>query len=191
MYQEPCCLAKHLPRMLRENLLKGENGSRSSLFFQSGGDWTVIDLLKAVFCMAGGGILLVCIPKADVELLRYLHTALSRGWCRELLLITREGQEDMVRTHLDSQIEKAHYAVSKKVYDGFLGFYGEENYLSVYGPLLLERDYNIGLYSASFGTDPEIFYSAADAFLPLFRLNSVIKGGGELSAQVLNHKRVM
>lgn len=191
MYLEPCCIAKDLPKLLKENTFRDKSGrTRNAVCFQSGGDWTVTDLLKAVTCLADKGILILAMPEVDENLLRTVSTYLSRDWCKELLLVTHEGQEQLVRESLAGHLEKVTYSVNKGLYEGFLGLFNGLKCVAVNGPMLLDKSFSICLYSAMYGDDPDIIYSATDAFRPLLRMNSVIKGGGTLTEEFLNHKTV-
>lgn len=189
MYLEPCCIVKELPKLLKGNTFRDKTGrTRNAVCFQSGGDWTVTDLLKAVTCLADKGILILAMPEVDENLLRTLSTYLSREWCKELMLVTREGQEQLVRESLAGHLDNVTYSVNKGLYEGFLGLSNGLKYVAVNGPMLLDKDFSICQYSAMYGDDPDIIYSATDAFRPLLRMNSVIKGGGPLTVEFLNHK---
>lgn len=189
MYVEPCCIEKELTRLLKNVQYKDKTGrTRNAVCFQSGGDWTVTDLMKAVTPLADKGLMILVMPKVDAMLLRTLSTYLSREWCKELLLITSEGQESLVRESLAGHLDKVTYSVNKGIYESFLGLSNGLKHVVVSGPMLLEKDFSICLYSALYGDDPEIIWSATDAFRPLLRMNSVIKGSGRLTEEFLNHK---
>ena len=79
MYIQPCCIEKEIPQLMRKQPFS---------FFQSNGDWTVQDLLKAVGSLVPHAVCLLAIPEADVFLLRTLRTYLSKGWLRALVLVT-------------------------------------------------------------------------------------------------------
>lgn len=191
MYLEPCCIGKEIPKLLKEHTFKDKAGkTRNAVCFQSGGDWTVTDLMKAVICLADKGLLILAIPQVDENLMRTVSTYLSREWCKELLLVTAEGQEELVRENLSGHLENVTYSVNKGLYEGFLGLSNGNKHLIVNGPMLLEKDFSICQYSAMYGDDPDIIYSATDAFRPLLRMNSVIKGSGALTETFLNHKTV-
>lgn len=191
MYLEPCCIAKDLPKLLKENTFRHKTGKiRNAVFFQSAGDCTVTDLMKAVTCLADKGLLILALPEVDENLLRTVSTYLSRGWCKELLLVTSEGQEQLVRDSLAGHLDNVTYSVNKGLYEGFLGLSNGHDYVAVNGPMLLDKDFSICQYSAMYGDDPDIIYSATDAFRPLLRMNSVIKGSGKQTEEFLNHKTV-
>ena len=80
MYLEPCCIDKDLPKLLKENTFRDKSGrTRNAVCFQSGGDWTVTDLLKAVTCLADKGLLILAMPEVDVNLLRTVSTLSFEG----------------------------------------------------------------------------------------------------------------
>ena len=91
MYIQPCCIEKELPELLRK---------QPFCFFQSNGDWTVRDLMKAVSEMVPHAMCLMAIPEVDVYLLRTLRTYLSKGWYRGLVLVTAEPQGELVRQEM-------------------------------------------------------------------------------------------
>lgn len=189
MYVEPCCIERVLPELIRDNTHKLKDGSFfSAACFQSGGDWTVSDLLKSVSPLAGGGLMILSLPQADASLMRTLSAYLSKKWCTDILLLTSEGQESLVREFMGTNIDKVTYVVNKGLLDGFLGLYNNGKALCVTGPMLLDKDFSICMYTVMYGSCPDFLYAATDAFRPLLRINPVIKGKGELTEEFLNHK---
>ena len=124
MYIQPCCIEKEIPQLMRKQPFS---------FFQSNGDWTVQDLLKAVGSLVPHAVCLLAIPEADVFLLRTLRTYLSKGWLRALVLVTSTPQGELVKQEMGSMLPLMTYASHDQVQDGLLALTDFGRFLVVQG----------------------------------------------------------
>lgn len=177
MYIEPCCIERQLPHLLRK-----DNFS----FFQSNGDWSVMDLMKAVSYMAEGGVAVFMMPVVDVFFLRTLRTYLAKDWYRSAILLTTTDQSDLVRKELGNVIGRVCYAWNAMVRDS--GFFLTDfyYYLAINGPLYLGKSTGLCHYSAYYGIDSSVFVNAIEAIVSRVKTAVVIQSGDELINKVLN-----
>ena len=146
MYIEPCCIDRQLPRLMR--------GTARS-YFQSNGDWTVEDLMRAVSCLVPECDAILCLPVVDVYLLRRLRTYLAKGWYRRVTLVTRDDQSALVAAEVHN--EALTYAHHAQVTDGLFALTNGTDHLAIVGPLLLDKDNLLHHYAAYFGRDGETY----------------------------------
>ena len=153
MYIQPCCIHRELPILLR---------STSHSYFQSNGDWTLQDLMKAISCLVPESKAVISLPVVDVYLLRKLRTYLAKGWYTHLTLLTRDDQSELVSNEVHS--DKFVYAHHAQVSDGLFALTNDTEHLCITGALLLEND-NLHHYAAYFGKSEEVYKSATEAVL--------------------------
>ena len=165
MYVQPCCIEKELPQLLRE---------RPFTFFQSNGDWTVKDLMKAVAYLVPDATCLLSIPEVDVYLLRLLHMYLLKGWYRNMVLVTRESQEALVRSVFGDSLPNVTYTSNNQVMDGVFALSNGNSRLLIQGPLLTEIDFTLCQYAGYYGTDSAVFYGGIEALIAKVRTGARI-----------------
>jgi len=177
-YIEPCCIDKQLPPVLKQPFA----------FFQSGGDWTVIDLMKAASYLVEKAVCVLVIPEVDVFLLRKLNTYLVKGWYEGVVLLTNTNQADLVLSEFGSNISQVHYATSAQVADGQFALTNFSNHLLVQGPMLLEKDFILSNYSSYSGGSSSLFKAALEAAIPKLRLHPLIESDNEQVKNLLDFK---
>ena len=119
-YIEPCCAERQLPALIRE--------SRGLCFFQTAGDVTIEKLFQATASLVSNDpkAMLLVVPEADLQLLRFLAYAFRRSWLRALLLLTQPAQKELVETELQPYLPAVHYAADPMVLDGLCVIVNEE-----------------------------------------------------------------
>lgn len=177
MYIEPCCIDRQLPHLLRK-----DNFS----FFQSNGDWSVMDLMKAISYMAEGGVAVFMMPTVDVFFLRTLRTYLVKDWYRSVILLTAIDQSELIGKELGSVINRVCYARNAMVRDSGLFLTDFHYYLVINGPLYLGKSTGLCHYSAYYGIDSSVFVNAIEAIVSRVKTAVVIQSGDELINKVLN-----
>ena len=170
MYIQPCCIEKELPQLLKQHPF---------CFFQSNGDWTVRDLMKAVSEMVPHAVCLMALPEVDVYLLRTLRTYLSKGWYRGLVLVTAEPQGELVRQEMGSMLPLVTYANHNQVQDGLLALTDFGKFLVVQGAMLTEKDFSLCQYAGFYGPSSTVFASAVEAVSARAKMGAFIKSPHE------------
>lgn len=179
MYIEPCCIDRHLPELLRKEPF---------CFFQSNGDWTVRDLMKAVSFLAAEGVALLAIPDVNVFLLRTLRTYLVKNWYHSLVLVTREDRTDLVTNEMGSSLSKIRYAFDRRLNGEIFALAGSERFLAIQGPMPLDKDFKLCHYAAYYGVSAEHFLSCTEAVVSIARVSPSITGEDKLIEQFLNKR---
>lgn len=154
MYIQPCCIDKELPRLMR--------GTAHS-YFQSNGDWTAQDLMKAISCLVPECEATLCLPTVDAYLLRRLRTYLAKGWYRRVTLVTRDDQSELIATEVHN--DAFAYAHHAQVTDCLFALTNGTEHLAITGPLLLEKDNLLHHYAGYYGRDAAVYKSAVEAVL--------------------------
>lgn len=170
MYIQPCCIEKELPELLRK---------QPFAFFQSNGDWTTADLMKAVSCMVQNALCILSLPEVDVYLLRTLRTYLSKGWFRGLVLITAEPQAELVKSEMGGMLQLVTYVNNYQIQDGMFALTDFLNFIVIQGAMLTEKDFSLCLYSAYRGKDPNVFASAVESLTTKAKIGAFIKSQNE------------
>ena len=152
MYIQPCCIHRELPMLMR-----GQHYS----YFQSNGDWTLQDLMKAISCLVPECEAVICMPTVDVYLLRQLRTYLAKGWYTHLTLLTRDDQSELVANEVHS--DKFVYAHHAQVADGLFALNNGTDLLVIQGALLLEKDNLLHHYAGYFGRGKDIYKAMTEA----------------------------
>lgn len=181
MYIQPCCIEKEIPQMMRKQPFS---------FFQSNGDWTVQDLLKAVGSLVPHAVCLLAIPEADVFLLRTLRTYLSKGWLRALVLVTSTPQGELVKQEMGSMLPLMTYASHDQVQDGLLALTDFGRFLVVQGAMLTEKDFSLCQYAGFYGPSSEVFASAVEALTARAKMGAFIRSPHEDIRSLLNKEYV-
>ena len=190
-YIEPCCAERQLPVLIRE--------SRGLCFFQTAGDVTIEKLFQATASLVSNDpqTMLLVVPEADLQLLRFLAYAFRRSWLRALLLLTQTAQKELVETELQPYLPAVHYAVDPMVLDGLCVIANEElphpqplplegrgaesaqggekrKALILQGPILSHPDPSLCQYVACLTTSNDTVRQAADAAVAKLRLKPLI-----------------
>jgi len=184
-YIEPCCAERQLPVLIRE--------SRGLCFFQTAGDVTIEKLFQATASLVSNDpkAMLLVVPEADLQLLRFLAYAFRRSWLRALLLLTQTAQKELVETELQPYLPAVHYAADPMVLDGLCvvaseqlrvksedlaGAQGGEKRkaLILQGPILSHSDPSLCQYVACLTTSNDTVRQAADAAVAKLRLKPLI-----------------
>jgi hypothetical protein len=184
-YIEPCCAERQLPALIRE--------SRGLCFFQTAGDVTIEKLFQATASLVSNDpkAMLLVVPEADLQLLRFLTYAFRRSWLRALLLLTQTAQRELVETELQPYLPAVHYAADPMVLDGLCvvaseqlrvksedlaGAQGGEKRkaLILQGPILSNPDPSLCQYVACLTTSNDTVRQATDAAVAKLRLKPLI-----------------
>ena len=171
MYIQPCCIDRQLPEVLRKQKIS---------FFQSMGDWTTQDLMKAVSCLVMDDcVAIMAIYKVDAYLLRALRTYLAKGWYKGVVLLTHEDQTELVKSELTSYLPCVCYAHNKQIYESEFALTNGHQHLAIAGALLLEKDMHLHNYAAFFDTNRERFYELISPFFARVKTSPAIKAEDE------------
>ena len=184
-YIEPCCAERQLPALIRE--------SRGLCFFQTAGDVTIEKLFQATASLVSNDpkAMLLVVPEADLQLLRFLAYAFRRSWLRALLLLTQTAQKELVETELQPYLPAVHYAADQMVLDGLCVIVNEElrmkneelagaqggekrKALILQGPILSQPDPSLCQYVACLTTSNDTVRQATDAAVAKLRLKPLI-----------------
>jgi hypothetical protein len=183
-YIEPCCAERQLPALIRE--------SRGLCFFQTAGDVTIEKLFQATASLVSNDpkAMLLVVPEADLQLLRFLAYAFRRSWLRALLLLTQTAQRELVETELQPYLPAVHYAADPMVFDGLCVVASEQlrvkseelgaqsgekrKALILQGPILSQPDPSLCQYVACLTTSNDTVRQATDAAVAKLRLKSLI-----------------
>ena len=181
MYIQPCCIEKELPELLKKQPFS---------FFQSNGDWTVQDLMKAVSSLVPTSVCLLALPQVDVFLLRTLRTYLSKGWYRALVLVTAEPQGELVKQELNSMLPLVTYANHNQVQDGMLALTDFGKFLVIQGAMLTEKDFSLCQYAGFYGPSSTMFASAVEAVCARAKMGAFIRSPHADITSLLNKEYV-
>lgn len=183
-YIEPCCAERQLPALIRE--------SRGLCFFQTAGDVTIEKLFQATASLVSNDpkAMLLVVPEADLQLLRFLAYAFRRSWLRALLLLTQTAQRELVETELQPYLQAVHYAADPMVLDGLYVVASEQlrvkseelgaqsgekkKVLILQGPILSHPDPSLCQYVACLTTSNDTVRQASDAAVAKLRLKPLI-----------------
>lgn len=165
MYIQPCCIERELPALLRSSAYN---------FFQSNGDWTLQQLMKAVSLLVDPceEATIVC-ASLDAFHLRTLSAYLAKSWYARLRLLTHDNQKESVKGLLSGYGDRVTYAIDKQVVDGLFALRGGGRFLIIQGPMLMENDFTLCQYSAYYGTNEEVYKQALEAIQPKLRLHKI------------------
>lgn len=177
-YIEPCCAERQLPALIRE--------SRGLCFFQTAGDVTIEKLYQATASLVSNDpqTMLLVVPEADLQLLRFLAYAFRRSWLRALLLLTQTAQKALIETELQPYLTAVHYAADPMVLDGLCVVASEQlrvksegekgKALILQGPILSHPDPSLCQYVACLTTSNDTVRQATDAAVAKLRLKPLI-----------------
>ena len=183
-YIEPCCAERQLPALIRE--------SRGLCFFQTAGDVTIEKLFQATASLVSNDpkAMLLVVPEADLQLLRFLAYAFRRLWLRALLLLTQTAQKELIETELQPYLPAVHYAADPMVLDGLCVVASEQlrvkseelgaqsgekrKALILQGPILSHPDPSLCQYVACLTTSNDTVRQASDAAVAKLRLKPLI-----------------
>ena len=147
-YQEPCCIERTLPQLLKKY---------EWMPFQTNRDVTVEKILKAVSHLAGNNLdITICLPAIDVIILRIFAWYHKRGWLKSLTILTATDQSELIRNELPKELTLT-IVDSADIPDnyGLLVIKGELSNVIVNGPLYAAVTPGICSYTAYFGKDPD------------------------------------
>ena len=161
MYIDPCCMSRQLPALLKKQPYS---------FFQSNGDWTASELIKAVTYLVKEPVALLGMQDVDVFLLRELNRFLQKGWWKSVVLVTGENKLDLVNSFFTDNVNVL-YVHSNQVIDGQLALTNFHTHLYIQGPLLVENDFTLCNYSAYYGKDHTAFRSMVEGLIPKARIH--------------------
>ena len=155
MYLEPCCIENQLPALLRKE--------RGNALFQTNGDVTIEKLMAAACCMASGGFgeYWILIKEVDIQLMRYLRHWFSRGWIRELRLLTATDQTATVTAELGEWMSHTEYCWREGLGMELFAVIGDRESIVVQGDMLLvpRATAVMTAYSAVTGSNPRMLAS--------------------------------
>lgn len=182
MYIQPCCIEKELPELLRK---------QPFCFFQSNGDWTTTDLMKAVSCLVPHSVAMLAIPSVDVYLLRTIRTYLAKGWYRGLVLVTSDAQDDLVKSEMGNMLPLVTYFHHHQVQDGLLALTDFNMFLVVQGAMLTEKDFSLCQYAGYYGMNSQDFASAVEAVTARAKMGAFIRSEHEDICTLLNKEYIL
>lgn len=172
MYIEPCCIARQLPKLIREGIS----------FFQTSGDICVRDFLQAVSSMCGTDLhLTLMLPAADAQLVRTLAHYFFQEWITRLTLLTHDDQTGLLTAGLAQYADRIEYVHDPLILDGLLCIRGTDGTLIMQGAMLPQIDYGFSLYSVWFGRDKDVVEAATEAVKAKVRVKGVNIFGEKLS----------
>lgn len=144
MYQEPCCIERTLPQLLKEHPL---------CTWQTNGDVTFDKIVKAISYLAGNSIsTTLMLPTIDIQILRVLAWLHSRGWLKSVSILTKKDQSELINAELQNMEDKSAYNHSRVVED-LLVIKGEKNTVVVQGWLGMEIQAAQRMYVSYCGND--------------------------------------
>lgn len=166
MYQEPCCIERTLPILLRQY---------GYLPWQSNGDITLEKIVKAVAHLAGNSITIsLCLPVIDIAALRLLRWLFNRGWLKQLYIITTEDQAELIRAEIPAELllTIANHASITDATASLLVITGEVQTVIVQGPLhtTIAASPTRENFSTYAGKDPDRIAQFTDTLTSLFRV---------------------
>ncbi len=164
-YQEPCCIARKLPALLREH---------EWYVFQTNGDVLVEHFMSACSSLVGEKHqLILAIPTLNINLLRVINHYFDRGWTTKVKIITHEDKSAMVKNELSAHISFVHYAYHKSVCEGLLAFIGEEETgCIIQGTMLTKMEPGHRQYFAYLGNNQEHISNILETIEARIRINS-------------------
>lgn len=145
-YQEPCCIERTLPALLREHPMSA---------WQSNGDVTFDRIIKAVSLLAGNSLNIILVhPAPELPIVQCLAWYHRRGWLNALTILTQTEQTTDIRKEFpnDFPIE---ILTHKSVTDGLLIIQGEKGQVIVQGPLHAAVVPNVERFTTYAGNDKD------------------------------------
>lgn len=125
-FQEPCCIERNLPLLLREYPL---------CTWQSNGDVTFEKIIKAVSHLAGSALdITLLLPKAELPILRVLAWYQYRGWLKSLTIVTTADESNNIRKEFPADFP-VEILSHKSITDSLLIIRGTDGHAIVQGPL--------------------------------------------------------
>ena len=125
-FQEPCCIERNLPLLLRKYPF---------CTWQSNGDVTFEKIIKAVSHLAGSALeITLLLPKSELPILRVLAWYQYRGWLKSLTIVTTADESTTIRKEFpqDFPVEILSH---KSITDSLLIIRGTDGHAIVQGPL--------------------------------------------------------
>lgn len=147
-FQEPCCIERNLPLLLREYPL---------CTWQSNGDVTFEKIIKAVSHLAGSSLeITLLLPKSELPILRVLAWYQYRGWLKSLTIVTTTDESNNIRKEFpqDFPVEILSH---KSIIDSLLIIRGTDGHAIVQGPLHAtpSKKPTVERFTTYVGNDPE------------------------------------
>lgn len=145
MFVEPCCVERQLPKLLRE--------ANGIVMYQTSGDVTIKDFMKAVSSMAGPKELqmTLCIAELTEGILKSIGYYMKRRWVTEVRLLTQTDQTDMVNSMLPKKEGcKVIYGKDDLQMDGLMAFEGKDGIVVLQGHMIEKAHAGTMLYAGCF-----------------------------------------
>lgn len=148
-YQEPCCIARKLPALLREH---------EWYVFQTNGDVLVEHFMSACSSLVGETHqLTLAIPTLDINLLRVINHYFDRGWTTETKIITHDDQSIIVKNELLNHLAQMRYTHHSSICEGLLAFIGKDDTACIIqGAMLTKIEPGHRQYFAYIGNNKEV-----------------------------------
>lgn len=125
-FQEPCCIERTLPLLIKEYPL---------CTWQSNGDVTFEKIIKAVSHLAGSALeITLLLPKSELPILRVLAWYLYRGWLKSLTIVTTADESNNIRKEFPADFP-VEILSHKSITDSLLIIRGTDGHAIVQGPL--------------------------------------------------------
>jgi len=129
-YMEPCCIGRELPQMLTQ-------GGTPVLPFQTQGNVTLTDMLKGLSSHAGNALsITLAVPVITLPMLRVLAWYHRRGWLKDLTILTRQEQTDLITPELQGIPHEA--LANSEMGEGTLVIRGELKTVIIQGDIIGE-----------------------------------------------------
>lgn len=171
---EHCCAERQVPFLLRE-----ERGN--AVMFQTYGDVTLEDWMKAVMLMAGAErprTMTLAVPVFSEKMTRVVGKYLRLEWVKTLRLLTTDPLPDELLKLFVGRIgcsvatleERVELSADANIPDGLLAFSGKEGTVIVQGRIVDSVTPGLSLYAGVFGkADGPAVRAITDAWDANFR----------------------
>lgn len=197
-YIEPCCCAKQLPQLLRED----------KLFFQTNGDVTMDKILSSVASMAGEhAVLVLACFEIERSFLKIVKHYFDRGWIEGFVLVTniptirvqtdRKGDymvtvEHVIREELSPYLAQVHYAHDDLLVDDQMAVMGTGGVV-IRGRLFSKAEFGMLMYTGIYSKDSKasVFDAALSPIVAKARLKPTLDASGcEAVKRILDRKYI-
>lgn len=125
-YMEPCCVGRELLALLKEMPV---------VPFQTNGNVTLEHFMKGLSEFAGNELeITLAVPVIDIPMLRMLAWYYRRGWTKNVVIMTKENQMELIAKELEGFAYTA--VVNPEMSEGTLVMKGELKTVVIQGDIL-------------------------------------------------------
>lgn len=147
-FQEPCCIERTLPMLIKEYPF---------CTWQSNGDITFEKIIKAVSHLAGTNLdITLLLPNVELHILRVLDWYRRRGWLKSLTIVTTTDESATIRKEFPTDFP-VEILSHKSIIDSLLIIRGTDGHALVQGPLHAtpSNKPTVERFTTYVGNDPE------------------------------------